>query len=538
MNSVFPPPHNSDLDDRNSCNNHQRRPLPALSDSSSATSGQRRATPLKWLLAFRTKASDGKTPQFMQDWIDFALLIGKNPLSRQLIRKLAQVIEMLKVPVKFSTLNPTQHADYINIARDLKAQWKVNREKLWSVVFRFKGQLENKFGTLRDRSVVEAMGRIAIALARREKPTLEDVNTYAQADIFDDDVSYDELTYLVDYTLLELPENLESLIIPVDKENVEGSESKYTERHRRNTISGEASTAFSKKPLKRPSSPADSSSAKKVALNSNVQTRQHDGLGEGCAEPSRHPSTGDRLYARVSGLFPVDQTTLLTCQNPQMTPGSQVGSGEAPQANQPVTPILQSLIGLQIGSGGSTWYAGCPGACPCYQCQQLSPQPQDGRRKDSLAGYTTTSLPQSQTKPSGIPQSPQTTLLSRARSGRDVSLTRPRTGPDRFAQNPQDASDSDHLKSMGTIPPDADLDNKNQVNDHFMMRFRERRSHTRSILRSLTAFRAEEQWVRAYEFLIMRALSSDENGPLMTVDEYIDGCVRDGDALASEQSNS
>ncbi|KAK2033392.1 hypothetical protein LX32DRAFT_87439 [Colletotrichum zoysiae] len=139
---------------------------------------------------FNDKSSDGTTPKFMQEWIQFGTSVTSNPRSAPLIPEPGRVLEMLTAEVKPTTLKPSNHKDYKTIFAEMKAKKKVDRAKLWSVVLRLKGETEAKLGGRATRSgnmsVIDPMGRIARALSSWKEPSESDIDAYNKANAFTD----------------------------------------------------------------------------------------------------------------------------------------------------------------------------------------------------------------------------------------------------------------------------------------------------------------------------------------------------------------
>ncbi|KAK1986016.1 hypothetical protein LZ30DRAFT_685698 [Colletotrichum cereale] len=167
------------------------------------------------------------------------------------------------------------------------------------------------------------------------------------------------------------------------------------------------------------------------------------------------------------------------------------GDTLAAPAIKPQTTGLQTT-GPQVGFGGFSRYSGAGGFF-----QQAQP------------------TSRSHSESSQHPESSQS------------AQSQPQSGPDRFDENRQTASNSDYLEAISMRSSLTAFGNTDSEDEEFAD-FRRQRRSTRGFMEKIMMFREEERQGHLNEYFAMAG-----NGG-MTFEKYLRGCKKDGDAMAAK----
>ncbi|KAJ0166761.1 hypothetical protein CTA2_6013 [Colletotrichum tanaceti] len=144
----------------------------------------------KWMRRYDAKHPETGRPIIQEVWIEFAnRVINQDRVANyglRLIEFKSAIIHMLSEQTSAGGLIPASHADYKNIAKSFKTNEQISYAAAWRVVIRIKGESRKYYKTMTQRDVIQAMGRVAIALNDGNIPFNNDIETIKNTTIFKD----------------------------------------------------------------------------------------------------------------------------------------------------------------------------------------------------------------------------------------------------------------------------------------------------------------------------------------------------------------
>ncbi|KAK2034139.1 hypothetical protein LX32DRAFT_648634 [Colletotrichum zoysiae] len=140
----------------------------------------------EWARRFNQKHADTKRPFYQQEYVNYAQVVLQRPDRHGLhiTYHRDDIWSRVRGTVTAVTLCPTSHADYKSINKSFTDGERVVYGKAWAVVLRMKGVTDKLFQRHRQKPVIDAMGRVAVALYKDIAPEPTDIETITKANIF------------------------------------------------------------------------------------------------------------------------------------------------------------------------------------------------------------------------------------------------------------------------------------------------------------------------------------------------------------------